>query len=81
MRDSSMCPQCGGSYGGYDTRKREDGTIEVTDTWRCHCDVNGGGMSLLEWVDGEVVFKPPERRPAKRCGWVGIVKHAERKDA
>lgn len=62
------CPKCTGHYGGFDTRRGEDGKIVVTKTWRCHCDVNGGDMSILEWVDGELKMKPKERWPAKRCG-------------
>lgn len=72
------CPRCGGHYGGFDTRPTPNG-IEVTNIWRCHCDVNGGGLSLLEWLPGamEPTFKPAERKPGKACGWVGVLEKRE----
>lgn len=65
------CPKCTGHYGGRVPVKDDNGKIVFTNRWRCHCDVNGGSLSIWEQdANGEVVMKPKERWPAKPCGHV-----------
>lgn len=76
MDDSIQCPQCGGRYGAFITsRLPHRGKIIVSTTWRCDCDVNGGELSLMEWLPGadNPTMKPLERRPGRPCGYIGPI--------